>query len=411
MRKINYDKLPKINVINNRIDWGKSIGYSVDFEYDDLIGTVDIVDYKNYYLYIKYLDNQPFRIHHASFKNCKLGKLLNIFTDQFKIEIDTEFKDSKRDLKIVAREKRGVYKYYKYLCNKCKYSQFIEESNLIKGIGCACCAGKVVVKGVNDIATTKPDLIKYFDNTEDGYKYTYSSSRKIMCKCDYCGCKKEMSPNKLSQYGFSCPKCSDGISYPEKFINSLFTQICDNYIYQLSKTTLKWCGSYKYDFAILNKSCIVEVHGLNHYSENNFSSLGGKTLKEEQENDINKEFRARENNIKNYIIIDARLSNLEWIKKSVMASDLPKLMNFSEKDIDWSECHREALSNLVKVACDYKKHDPQLSTSDIAMKMRLSNTAILTYLKNGSILGWCEYDPIKERNKGLMLGWGITNKE
>ena len=39
---------------------------------------------------------------------------------------------------------------------------FIDEFHLLnRKQGCSCCSGKTVVKGINDIATTNPEIIKY----------------------------------------------------------------------------------------------------------------------------------------------------------------------------------------------------------------------------------------------------------
>ena len=70
--------------------------------------------------------------------------------------------------------------------------KFISEYNLLKGQGCACCSGDIVVKGINDIATTHPKMIQYFVNKEDIYTHSYSSNEKILMKCPNCGYIKKL---------------------------------------------------------------------------------------------------------------------------------------------------------------------------------------------------------------------------
>lgn len=73
----------------------------------------------------------------------------------------------------------------------------------------------------NTILITHPHLIKYLINKinkKDTIKYSYGSKKKILIKCPFCNYEKKLDFNTLSDQGFSCPKCSDGISYPEKFI-------------------------------------------------------------------------------------------------------------------------------------------------------------------------------------------------
>lgn len=405
MRKVEVGNLPLTP--KGKIDWENSVGQSVSFVYDDVIGEIAIVGYEgSSYILVEYLDNKTFRIYSGSLKNCNIGALLKKNTGEFKVKLGTVYKDNKRNLTIIAQEKRGRYKHYEYKCNKCGCHNWIEESNLLKGVGCPCRTGKIVVKGINDIATTNPELLAYIVDKNDAYTHTYSSTKKLACKCPSCEYERTMSPNQLYAHGFACPRCSDGVSYPEKFINELLAQVSDNYIYQLTKTELEWCDKYRYDFAILDSSCIIEVHGISHYTTNNFSSLGGKTLEQEQENDLNKESLAKLNGIENYIVIDARYSKLDWIKNSVMNSSLPQLLSFQERDVDWLRCHESGLHSLIKVACNYKRLEPEISTTEIAERMGLSTNCIRRYLRQGVILGWCDYDPVKEREKGLALGRG-----
>lgn len=57
MRKVFLDNLPRCN---SRIDWKNSIGYTVNFIYDNIEGTLEIINYyksnsgKQYYITIKY---------------------------------------------------------------------------------------------------------------------------------------------------------------------------------------------------------------------------------------------------------------------------------------------------------------------------------------------------------------------
>ena len=68
-------------------------------------------------------------------------------------------------------------KAYEYRCKKCGNKDIIIEGNLNKAIGtasggCNVCHGKKVLKGYNDIATTDPWMVKYFE--EKGHKVIHS---------------------------------------------------------------------------------------------------------------------------------------------------------------------------------------------------------------------------------------------
>ena len=240
----------------------------------------------------------------------------------------------------------------------------------------------------NTVYETHPHLIKYLVNKEDAKKYSYGSDVKIPMKCPDCGHEKDVAMSILSSQGFGCNKCSDGVSYPEKFLFSVFEQLLDkDFQAQLTKSTFEWCNSYRYDLYTNKINGICEVHGKQHYEESNSN---WKSLEETQENDFNKEWLARSNNIKNYIIINCRYSDLDWIKKSVMESKLPKLLNFKEEDIDWLKCHEYSCKSFVKKACDLWNSGIKNAT-EIAEKLNIERRAIIRYLKQGDKLDWCIY--------------------
>lgn len=79
-------------------------------------------------------------------------------------------------------------------------------------------------KGLNDVYTTHNYLVKYFEYEEDSKNVTYSSHKKIRCKCPICGYKKVIRMADLYRNGLSCI-CSDGKSYPEKYVACLLRQL------------------------------------------------------------------------------------------------------------------------------------------------------------------------------------------
>ena len=289
MNKIFLDELPKkegIGALKGKqvVDWKASIGYTVKFSYDDINGEVEIVDYDKKYLYIKYLDNEIFKISTGGFQECKLGKLLGKHTKDFKIEVGKRFIDYnnngtiKRDITIIDRkyikDKNGKQlKYYKYKCNKCgfecgkhystkdnqlKKEYWIYESSLLKGIGCACCHSIIVVEGINDIPTTVPWMVKYFQGGyKEAKKYTRYSHQKFYPVCPDCNSVKKTCMEIGAVYlihSIGCI-CSDGLSYPEKFMFHVLEQLEIDFITQLTKTTFEWIGKYKYDFYFTINNC------------------------------------------------------------------------------------------------------------------------------------------------------------
>jgi hypothetical protein len=242
---------------------------------------------------------------------------------------------------------------------------------------------------------TAPWMVKYFQGGYDEAKlYTCHSNKKIYPICPNCGNirDKQVSIDKIFNYKSTGCACSDGISYPEKFVFSLLQQLNILFIYQFTKTNKGWCDKYKYDFAILEKSCIIETHGIGHYNKSGYVSLGSKTLQEEQENDIIKEQLSKTNGIEHYIVLDCRKSELEWIKKSVMESELPTLFNFTEGDINWLKCEKYACKNIIKEICEYKEQNKNKTNESISKKYSISSKTVSGYLQVGKKIGWCNYD-------------------
>jgi len=240
------------------------------------------------------------------------------------------------------------------------------------------------------ISITHPHLMEFLENKEDGLKYTAGSQVKISLICKECGyIIKNKKIYDFVHRGFSCSRCSDGVPYPEKFMFNVLEQLDENFITQLGKTTFEWCKNYKYDNYIENINCIIETHGLQHYKD---TKGNWESLNKTQDNDKKKEQLAKDNGIENYIVIDCRYSDLEWIKNSIMESELPKLLNFKESDINWLKCHEWACSSFVKKCCDLWQSGIK-NTKQIADLLKISTGSSAIYLKKGVELGWCDYNP------------------
>lgn len=416
MRKVFLDDLPRWEkgegaVKVGTINWNKSIGYKVPFIYDNIEDKIEIIDYINdrSRVIISYKDKQM-NIFSGSLKEGNIGKLFNKITKDFKIEIGTIFKDDKKDLIIIDREyrkksfidKEGYncvhnLKWYKYECNKCSYEGWIIEYDLLKGKGCSCCNGKTVVPEINSIWVKEPWMMNLGVSEEDAKKYTPGSSKKIKVKCPDCGRYSNKICRDVFKYKTIRCACGDGFSYPEKFMANTLNQLGVEFIMQLSKTTFKWCRNYLYDFYIPSLNIIIETHGSQHYEE----PSRGRSLAEEQENDRYKEQLAKENGIGNYIVIDCRYSELEWVKNNILNSRLNELFDLSV--IDWIRCEEYALKNIVKEVCEYWKNKEEWeTTSDIQKIFGLSRYTVLKYLKIGNDNKWCFYNSDNSRKYGYI---------
>jgi hypothetical protein len=245
------------------------------------------------------------------------------------------------------------------------------------------------------VATTRPEFAKLFWDVDDAFIYTYSSEKKTNFKCPNCGKKVE---NKQICYvyrrGISCHFCSDGISYPEKFMYNLLEQLNVDFEFQ---KTFEWSNRKKYDFYIPSLNVIIETNGGQHTGKG-FKSIGGRTLEEEQENDRIKEELALKNKINNYVAIDCSKSEFEWIKNNILNSKLSenKLLDLSK--VDFLKCHEFTCSSLVKKACDLWNSGIR-NTTEIGKILKLHHSTVSSYLKKGTQLSWCDYDAKEVRKQ------------
>lgn len=262
------------------------------------------------------------------------------------------------------------------------------------GTGCPYCSGHMAWRGFNDMWTTNPELAKQLANPEDGYMHTQGSDTKLDWKCSECkSIIKHKRIGGVNSQGLCCPKCSDGVSFGEKFLYSILNRHSINFSFD---STQEWSEGKRYDFYLPDHKCIIEVHGAQHYKD--FARKSGRTFKEEQENDKLKEKLAKENDIDKYIVIDARESTVEWMKNSILSSDIMKIVS----DIDFEQIGQLASDSFIKAACDLWNSGIQ-STLGIAEIMKISKTTALNYLKRGAEIGWCNYCPKMIRRETSRL--------
>lgn len=271
-----------------------------------------------------------------------------------------------------------------------------------KGIGTGHLT-KCELSGILNIILYKaPWMIDLGVSEEDAKVYTVGSGKKIEVKCPNCGRVKKIKPNTIyHRRSISC-SCGDGISYPEKLMESVLIQLGIKYKWQY-KTS--WSQNKMYDFYLPDYNIIIETHGEQHYEE----SARGRSLKEEQENDKLKEELAFKNGIEHYIVINCSVSDLEYIKNNILDCELNELFNLS--NINWNKCEEYALKNLVKEICDYYKEYPMISTSDLAKEFNINRSTIIKHLKQGAKLGWCEYDAKEEMRHSGKLRGGYNSKQ
>lgn len=274
----------------------------------------------------------------------------------------------------------------KYLwdCGKCGSEFDMSVGNRTGSNDCNCpfCAG-YRVNHTNCLWTTHPEIAKMLKNPQRGYKIIAGSGKKEKFICPNCNHENTKTINSVTNNGLSCSRCSDGISYPEKFIMDLLNQL--NVDFETQKI-FKWNNGKRYDIYIEKLKCIIEIHGGHHYKDAFY-----RTMKQVQENDRIKEKLALENQVKIYIVIDARESNMEFIKNSVIESEISSLFNLSR--VNWLQCHSFAFNNsFLRIICDLWNSGIN-SVESICKITKLGERIVYRCLKQGKILKICDYNP------------------
>lgn len=256
-------------------------------------------------------------------------------------------------------------------------------NRILAGCGCPYCAGKKVLIGFNDLWTTHPEIAKLLKDPEDGYKYTYGSNKKVDFICKDCGNMINSKISNVYWQGLCCQMCSDGVSYPNKLIRQVLTQLEIDFIPEYCP---EWSMSKQYDcyFNYNNQEYVIEMDGAQHYVE---IAKFKTTLEEIKINDELKTLLALQNGV-SIIRINCMESNLEYIKKNIFSSELNNIFDLS--NICWETCDKNAQKSLVKEVCNLYMSGTR-KIQDICDILHINRVTIGNYLKMGSKFGWCDY--------------------
>lgn len=254
---------------------------------------------------------------------------------------------------------------------------------------------RITIVGKNDMWTTNPELARLLLNPEDGYKYMQCSNKKTDWKCPNCeNIIKNKNINHIKNRGLSCPICSDGISYPQKFMANVLKEL--NVDFE-PEQKFNWCvfklneedyqARYDFVFNYNDKNYIIEADGgLGH--GNKIHPKNTHTKEELIYVDEMKDRLAIENNYE-LIRIDCHPSEFEYIKNSILNSKLNNLFDLYR--IDWNKCNKNSLKSKIIEACDLW-NDGIKSTKIIGDTLKVSQGTIIRYLKQGTKIDLCDYD-------------------
>ena len=309
---------------------------------------------------------------------------------------------------IKYKDSRGIRRKRGFIC-KCVHDGYIrpiEQYKLNNGIhGCAVCDNKLVVEGINDIATTRPDLIIYVHDKTIIHNITRASYKEIELECPICHTIKKGKVKDLAKYGFSCNKCGDGRTIPNKL---MYLILEENELEFECEVKFDWCKfpvyqkknmTYGvYDFVIESKKLIIEMDGgLGHGKK--LHSRSAKTLEETLYRDKMKDKLAYEHGYK-VIRIDCDYTEdnkFDYLFSSLHNSGISDYIDIDTVDLKilFDKANN---TSLVKETCDLWNQG--MSMGEISQKIKYGKATVRKYLKLGTVIGLCEYDNSVSYDRG-----------
>lgn len=375
---------------NGCILWKKSIGITANFFYYNEKHILKILNYGNPdkdHIEISVDDMPPKIVNTQKLRNLQFNDLF--VKPNYLYSVGDIINGSIILEQLYIKENNGKgykKKHYKCRCLTDGYEYILRESELKKGRKCPVCAGKRVLVGCNDLATTDPEIIEFLLDKEDGQRYTRCSHKQVWVVCPYCGYKKFMRVEELVfNGGLSCPRCSDGLSYPNKFAYNVFEQINEQYNEYQSEYSPDWAGQMRYDNYILLKDgreIIIEMDGGFHYNDYG---------KRSAQNDAIKDTLAKEHGIK-VIRINCFYSKITERFELVKNGLIDKLKEYFDlSNVNWKFAHEIGISNrLIEVVNYYNEH-PFVTNQQIADRFHINVVTVWHYLIVGEEIGLCTY--------------------
>lgn len=144
---------------------------------------------------------------------------------------------------------------------------------IIKGFkngvkSCPVCSGQILQKGVNDLLSLKPDVVKYWDydrNSIQPNEVTPFSHKGAWFKCIICGDSFYANICDRSKSAGYCNHCASSYnqSLGEKELISWLKELG----YNVKTNLVLGDRNYKYDIYIPEKNFVIEYNGIYYHSE------------------------------------------------------------------------------------------------------------------------------------------------
>lgn len=325
----------------------------------------------------------------AHYIEVTLGESLNKYIDLDKCKYNPYFLSKNSSKKVWFFCQKNYY--HKSSLKSC--ADFI--NGIKRSSGCKYCRNNDTHK-LDSIGYKFPDLAKMIVGDIDISSISPQSNEKYHLKCPDCGhiSKHKVQICNLVNQGYSCKLCGDGIFTPEKFMYNILLNLGIDFH---NRIAFKWSNNKIYDFYIPSLNIIIETHGGQHYFDR--TSFKSTNLKEQQENDNYKYNLAIKYIPKeNYYVIDCRSSDFDFLKSNVVKT-LNNILDFS--NVDWNLVWKNSQKSFAKISWDLWNSGLK-NSMNIANELKLSRHTIIKYLKNGTKLGFCDYNPKEEMRKSAL---------
>ena len=260
------------------------------------------------------------------------------------------------------------------------------SSTLYKQFSCRKCgiehSLKLKYKNEN-LFNTNPEVAKCLENPEDAKYCTLHSRKKLNFICPQCGTRLYKSVANVSLNGLNCNICSDGFSYPNKFMFDLLSQLNVDFEPEFSP---QWISPRRYDFYFIadNKQYIIEMDGGLGHGKKVFGNKG--SVEQTLINDFEKDQLALWHGIQ-VIRINSDKSEMEVLKQNIICSELSQILDLST--IDWEHCNMKASGSRLLKVCECYKRYPFLSYKKLSSIFNIHRSTLSRYLAIGYQQGLC----------------------
>ena len=120
---------------------------------------------------------------------------------------------------------RGSNRLVEWECPTCHHRYMDMPNNRVRGHGCPCCAGYDIVPGVNDIATTHPEIAAQLVDQTLAIKTGKGSHKRLLWRCEHGHVWKAAVYNR-TKGNTGCPVCArNGTSDKERALANVVRRL------------------------------------------------------------------------------------------------------------------------------------------------------------------------------------------